>query len=122
MKINKNEMIVGVDVDETLVMHHPEDYENIKLVKLNYYGHPKEFGIHQDHIELIKAYKKRGFYVRVHSANGVQWAKEVVIKLGLEDFVDDVETKMAKFVDDKDALYVFGTNVYVPLKKKNGEY
>lgn len=116
MVVNKNETIVAIDCDETLVMHDIECYPQLQMVELNYYGHKKTLAIHQDHVELVKAYRKRGFFVRVHSANGWRWAKEVVERLGLTDFVDEVETKIAKFVDDKDAQYVFGTNVYIPVK------
>jgi hydroxymethylpyrimidine pyrophosphatase-like HAD family hydrolase len=119
MIVNRNENIVCFDVDETLVFHEPEGYPQLAKLDLNYYGHWKTFGIHEEHVKLLKAYKKRGFYVRVWSNNGFRWASHVVEQLGLADFVDIVETKPAKYVDDKvDAGQVIGQHVYVPVEKK----
>lgn len=109
MKINKNELRVPIDVDGTLIDRLPTDIDpnSIKnmfvTVDLNYYGKPVVKRIMKENIELLKSYKKRGYEVIVHSANGWKWCQEVVEKLGLTEFVDEVATKPMKYVDNEPA-------------------
>lgn len=118
MVVNKNEQVVCFDVDETLILHDPTKHASLTTVALSYYGHDKLVSVHEEHVKLLKAYKKRGFYVRVWSNNGWRWARHVVEHLGLTDFVDAVETKPAKYVDDKVAAdQVIGQHVYIPLEE-----
>lgn len=115
MTVNKHEHIVNVDVDETLVLWSIKKYPSMKTAEFNYYGIKKTLAIHQEQIDLVKSYKKRGYYVRVWSANGWRWANEVVTKLDLQDFVDHVETKGTKFLDDHNkTIKVTGAHVYIP--------
>lgn len=101
MRINKNEMRVLIDVDKTLIR--PATKSDDLFILFNYYN------IHQPHVPmhnnimLLKAQKARGYEVIVHSANGWQWAQEVVEKLQLTDHVDEVATKPLKYIDDKPA-------------------
>lgn len=113
-KINKQELRADFDIDETLVMEHPEDYPGAEIIQLNYYGHKRLRAIHKEQVELLKAYKKRGYYIRAHSNNGWQWVKEVVDKLELQDFVNEIECKATKRVDDE---AVPGGHVYIPMRK-----
>lgn len=116
MIVNKYENIVSVDVDETLIMHDHEKYPQLPKVHLNYYGHDKICAVHTEHVILIKAYQKRGFWVRVNSNNGWKWAEKVVDALDLRDFVNEVCTKTSKYMDDhKDAAQVCGQHVYIPI-------
>lgn len=77
---------VSFDVDETLVKMVDE-----KLV------------VHNKHVEALKLHWYRGHHVRVHSAGGGPWAKYVVKKLELEDFVHEIVAKDYWYVDDKPA-------------------
>lgn len=117
MKLNKHELGSGFDIDGTLILHNHESYPQLPKITLNYYGHPKIVAIHTEHVQLLKSYKKRGYFVRVHSANGWAWVKEVVEKLGLTDFVDEGETKLTKYVDDLDPEGITGRPIYIPVKK-----
>lgn len=120
MKLNKNENRIVCDVDETLIFHDAYKYPTLSQVELNYYGHKKKFAIHEDHVKLLKAYKKRGFYIIVHSNNGYKWVEQVVNALGLFEFVDEGCTKAVKYVDDhKKASQVVGQHVYIPVEKKD---
>lgn len=69
-------------------------------LELDYYGMKRLCWPHKRHIELLKAYKKRGFTVAVWSANGKEWADEVVDKLGIREFVDATGGKPRGFIDD----------------------
>ncbi len=104
MQVNKSELKCSFDVDETLLMAaRPKTFRDgqIKSVKLDYYGTPRVRWPHIRHIEIIKAHKARGFYIRVFSANGWRWAEQAVKALGLEDYVDIAETKDQVIFDDK---------------------
>ena len=123
MNIVDNEVIVCFDCDDTLVMwdsnHNYQDFPGTpelqqKIPFINPYDNSIAYlKPHKRHIELLKQYKGRGFYVRVWSAGGVQWAKAVVETLGLEQYVDSVETKPAKYVDDLQAADVLGVRIYI---------
>ncbi len=117
MKINTNELNIDFDVDETLILHDFESYPHLPRVEINYYGMKTTVAIHTEHVKLLKSYKKRGFYLRVVTNNGYRHAKEVVTKLGIEDFVDEVCTKSTKYVDDtkEDTRQ----HVYIKMKKEN---
>lgn len=102
MKINSNENIVLIDVDDTLITPHShlagkEVEDSIAItngeVTENVYVMDK-------HVSLLKMSKLRGLFVRVHSQSGVEWALRVVEALGLTKYVDSVETKPKWYVDD----------------------
>lgn len=120
MQITETETIVCIDCDDTLCMWDnefrqphdgaiafPDPYDN----SINY------LKVHQKHVDLIKKYKGRGFYIRVWSAAGYKWAESVVKTLGLEAYVDSIETKPIKYIDDLTGDYVLGTRVYLPYEK-----
>lgn len=111
MKINKNENVILVDVDSTLILYGTNNVER----SFNYYGMNKKAAPHFEHIALIKSYKKRGFFVRVHSNNGWEWAQEVVTVLGLTEIIDEIETKPTRFMDDVELPHndVIGMRVYI---------
>lgn len=116
MKVNTNENIIHFDVDETLILHDPTKHQSSRKIMLDYYGHSNIFAVHEEHVKLLKAYKARGFYIRVNSNNGYRWAEEVVKALHLTDYVDEVSTKAVKYVDDKkEAEQVVGQHVYIPV-------
>ena len=101
MKINKNELRILVDIDKTLITPcHPDAFHHIRF---DYYGahvyHQPMF----NNILLLKAQKARGYEVIAHSANGWAWTEEVINKLGLAGYVDEVATKPLKYMDDKPA-------------------
>lgn len=71
------------------------------ILTIDFYGMPKYCREITVHTEFLKSLKARGYYIRVHSGNGAEWAANVVKALKLEDYVDSVETKPAKVIDDK---------------------
>lgn len=99
MRINKNELRAAVDIDETLITR--KNPRTQITIELDYYGEKVIRQPMLNNIRLLKAYKKRGYEVTVHSANGWAWATEVIKKLGLEEYVDEVGTKFLKSLDDK---------------------
>lgn len=94
--------VVLCDVDDTLVEWVAPPYNTEDdLLCLDFYGMPKYVREIKVHTEFLKSLKVRGYYVRVHSGNGALWAEQVVKALGLQDYVDSIETKPAKVIDDK---------------------
>jgi hypothetical protein len=117
MRIIKEELWACVDVDWTLVMHDGEGKRNAILIK-SPSGVSKWYVPHRDHIDLIKDWKARGYFITVWSANGWEWAKIVTEALGLEYFVDEVRSKPLKHVDDKtDSVEIIGPRIYIPFRE-----
>lgn len=105
MQVNEQDTVL-FDVDGTLIEWLDTAFdgmgyriENSKV--LDFYGTPKAVKPIFVHVEFLKSLKKRGYYIRVHSGNGFAWAKQVVEALQLQPYVDSVETKPSKVVDDK---------------------
>lgn len=113
MVINKNENIVPVDVDKTLILPDYWNYPQLPVIEYNYYGIKKKAAVHTAHVELVRSYKKRGFFIRVWSNNGWKHCKEIIDQLDLVDFVDEIEAKSHRFVDDLEANEVLGSRVYI---------
>jgi hypothetical protein len=105
MRIRTSELPVVIDVDKTLIGDISADpkLDVFPFVGFDYYGNRVYAKRIIEHIDLLKSYKARGYEVTVWSANGYKWAKEVVEKLELTEFVDEVASKPLKYVDDKDA-------------------
>lgn len=122
MKVTESEMIVVCDVDDTLVMwsdNFTQPHEGAIGFIDPYDNSVNYLTVHQMHVNLLKKYKGRGLFVRVWSAAGYKWAASVVKTLGLEDYVDSVETKPIKYMDDLPGDKVLGARVYIPFKDKS---
>lgn len=115
MLVINNEVIIGCDVDNTLVRK--VDTGSIQIINPND-NKLFNYEIHTDHVDLLRQYKGRGFYIIVWSANGVKHAESVVIALGLNDgTVDQIMTKPMKHMDDKtEAEYIVGSRVFIPME------
>ena len=116
MKRNKQKVIVACDVDGTLVRLVPEGTTNSIQIVSPYSGTPRYYVVHNEHVELLRQYKGRGFYNHVWSANGEEHAYSVVVALGLDDgTVDETSAKPMKHIDDKsDVASVTGAHVFIP--------
>jgi hypothetical protein len=107
------EVVVGTDVDGTLVRRNDEGEISI----LNPYDNVTyRYSIHTEHVELLRQYKGRGFFNIVWSANGKKHAESVIDALGLNDgTIDLVMTKCMKHLDDKTkAEFIVGSRVFIP--------
>jgi phosphoserine phosphatase len=123
MQVIENEQVICFDVDDTLVkwgdnyMHpHKNKAGTIDAIDfIDPYDNSVLYLIpHLKHIALLKKMKGRGYYVRVWSAGGVKWAEAVIRKLELESFVDSVETKPIKYVDDLITVSdILGSRIYL---------
>lgn len=116
MNINNNEVIIGCDIDGTLIRP-TKAGEIAELTVVNPYDNKSyDYIIHNEHVELLRQYKGRGFFIRAWSANGVKHAHSVILALGLDDgTIGSVETKPMKHMDDrKDLEAIVGARVFIP--------
>lgn len=91
------ELVVALDVDET-------------LVRYNDRGVPV---VHLAHVRALKEHWRRGHHVIVWSAGGGAWAKHVVNMLNLGYFVHETKAKPRWTYDDRpesiqgDSIYLY---------------
>lgn len=114
MQVIENELIVACDIDDTLVMWDSPTVPSFGKVEIQFAGKSVYLTPHQYHIDLIKMYKERGYFVIAWSANGKSHAKKVIEALNLDEYVDLAMTKLTKHMDDsKDPGSILGPRVYV---------
>lgn len=115
MRVIKQNKIWQFDVDDTLIMWNPDPSPG-HASYIHVIG-PKGQGVslvpNRSNIELLKKLATVGWYIRVHSGSGWQWAKTVVKALGLELFVDEVTSKPLGNTDDGPHGEGIAYNVYL---------
>lgn len=113
--IIQSEMVVFVDVDDTIVMEHSKD-PDLKYTDV-LTGKEKLGKIHKAHVEQIIKHKARGFFVIVWSGNGYKHAEQIVNALGIQEHVDLIMSKPVKYFDDlTDANQILTSRVYLDDK------
>ncbi len=101
MVVNNNANIVLIDIDDTLVSLHY--IEGITPIYVEFHDEQIPVYPRAENIQFVKDCALRGFYLRVHSQGGHEWAERVVRLLGLEKMIHSVETKPKWYLDDLDA-------------------
>lgn len=117
---DKNEKVVVVDCDDTLVMwgdNHTQPQENSIPISDPIDGEVYHLIPHYEHVRLVKHFYNRDYFVIVHSASGGRWAEAVVKALDLSNHVHMTMAKCLKYVDDLDASHWMGNRIYLPYKK-----
>lgn len=114
MKVIKNENIIHVDIDDTLIIHlNNKDHPDEEYI-INPYTYEKmRIRRSLKHIELIKNYKGRGFYIIAHSGNGWKYTESIIKQLNLEEYIDLVHTKNSRYVDDLPCEEWMGNRIYL---------
>lgn len=100
MKVIDNELVVATDIDDTLACWIDPTVPGPNKIAVEFAGKTVYLTPHTYHIDLIKMYKERGYYIIAWSANGKTHVKRVIEALGLEGYVDLGMTKLAKYLDD----------------------
>lgn len=103
MKVIKNERVTPFDVDHCLI--YPIDAERPFIMPEIDVFDPvtKRFirmNFNTNMVRLLREERQRGSYTIVWSRSGWEWAKNVVLALGLEDCVDRVMSKPQVYFDD----------------------
>lgn len=114
MRINENEDITPIDVDETLVLrgYHPL-LSTVDIPDPLCPGQFIKLRVHEPMIRLLREQHSRGSHIIVWSRGGYKWAAAVVKALGIEDYVHEVMSKPKTYFDDlpvenwlKDRVYL----------------
>lgn len=111
-----NNNITCFDVDDTLAIW-PKDFRINKpgRVKFLYGGENVYLEEHSFHTLFLKQCYLRGDHVIVWSANGYEWARQVVAEFKLEQHVSLVMSKPIRHVDDKEEkTSIVGPRVFIP--------
>lgn len=101
MIVNKNENIRPFDIDGCLVFV-SKDLSNAEIVEV---VDPVNAGtitmhINKNMVRLLLEEHQRGGYILVWSRGGWEWARNVVLALGLDDYVHEVMSKPLVYFDD----------------------
>ncbi len=101
-KFNPAPRIWEFDVDGTLIERNLSEYPDSP--RLQFKG-PKGHNItvipNQKNINLLTILSKTGWYIKVHSGTGAEWAKLIVDQLDLSSYVDEVSAKPLGRTDDQ---------------------
>lgn len=104
MRINKNEAILPVDIDGTLIthIHKPIYYTDDCLAVVDPLDSTKVIYVEANHamIRLLKEEHHRGACIKVWSRGGWEWAQNVIKALELEQYVDEIMSKPRSYFDD----------------------
>lgn len=114
MKTVRNENVLPVDVDETLIVSTTDKELKTRPV---WDDVTKSFLMvqpHENHVRLLMDQKARGRFIIVWSKNGFAWAEAVVNALGLSSTVDLVMTKPTAYVDDVEVKDWLTERIFIP--------
>lgn len=118
--IFKENHVVCFDVDDTLVIWNIKNPEN--TIPFNNYGTLQPLEPHIEHINQLKYFSRRNWFVIVWSQGGFEWADEVVNTLGLKPYVNLVLAKPKFYYDDLNCIHWLGNPEFIESKgKKNGK-
>ena len=119
MKIIKNENVLCVDIDETLIVS--TDDKDAKTCPIWDQVTKSFLAVqpHKPHIRLLHEEKSRGRFIIVWSRGGHAWAEAVVKGLGLLGTVDLIMSKPYAYIDDKPINEWLTEQIYIP---HNTEY
>jgi hydroxymethylpyrimidine pyrophosphatase-like HAD family hydrolase len=113
MRVVKNEKLVVIDVDDTLVLWRNYGKGNKVSIKDAYSNKMLVAFVHDNNVRLLKEKSRRGYHVIVWSAGGYEHALEVVKALKLVPYVDQVMSKPTCYVDDKPVCDWFPKRVWL---------
>lgn len=102
MIVVKNESIIPIDIDSTLIL--PIDENKFAGRKVDVYDSVTKKFIkmiaHEPNIRLLREEHHRGSYIVVWSKGGYEWASNVIKALDLVPYVDIIMSKPKTYIDD----------------------
>lgn len=96
-----NPKVWNFDVDDTLVMWNLSEYQDLPTIEVPGCNGVVTLAVNQKNINLLIKLAHIGWYIRVHSGSGVDWAEKIVVALNLMPYVDSIETKALGNTDDQ---------------------
>jgi hypothetical protein len=105
VQILKSDLVVCVDVDDTLVswsqLEHIPECINIRgVIEIDFNDVKATYQVYSDNVESLMTHHHKGHYIVVWSGSGCEWALAVVEALKLEAYVDVVMAKPRWLLDD----------------------
>lgn len=97
----ENSRIWEFDVDDTLIIWNVSEFPDGPFITVQSDKGLVRLVPHTKNINLLVKLAKIGWYIRVHSGSGVEWASKIVSALDLTTYVDSVESKPLGKTDDK---------------------
>ncbi len=101
MRVNESAQLWEFDVDDTLVMWDRSKYPELEDVAVLTDKGTAVLKVNKFQVKLLIKLAKVGYFIRVHSGSGFDWASKVVQALGIEQYVDEVASKPKGRTDDK---------------------
>lgn len=124
MIVTKNENIRPVDVDGCLIYNLPNDGEihhAIDIVDPLDTSKRIRQGVNYNMVRLLKEEYQRGGHIIVWSRSGWEWARNVVLALGIEKYVHEVKSKPLAYFDDTPVKKWMKDRVFIgPHEKYKG--
>lgn len=116
-KVAPTDFSANIDVDDTLILWE-EGFElpgDDKIqITCPYDGKVTYHRVHQRHVDFIKKLKARGYTIVIWSSAGARWAEAAVNALGISEYVDWIQTKPVKVLDDlSDPREIIGDPFYL---------
>jgi predicted phosphatase len=101
----ESDLVVGVDVDDTLVSWSTKDsdkppHPECVPIGIVFDGKIEQYWVFLPNLKSLKTHKHKGHAIVVWSGSGFAWAKKVVEVLALEDYVDLIMAKPKWLLDD----------------------
>lgn len=106
----KNDNIVFVDVDDTLIKWNVSEHDT-DIVYINFSGERHKHSVIRANVDALLKHNSRNHAIVVWSQGGFQWAEAVVKALGLESKVTAVMSKPKFLIDD------LQSNMWMPIAK-----
>lgn len=115
MKVLKESNITSFDCDGTLVLWSKKYHEPKTGTIEFWYGNEKIYLYpHIPHVTFLKHCYNRGDFIEIWSQNGWEWAKQVIEKLELTEYVHLVRSKPSRHIDDKQTLEdIVGNRIFL---------
>lgn len=102
MKVIKNERVIPIDVDETLVHHTAVEGGAEITVRDPYADRWIKVWANMPMLTILREEYSRGSFIIVWSKGGFSWAEAVIKTLHFEEYVDIIMSKPYVYFDDKD--------------------
>ena len=102
MKKLEQSRTVMVDVDDSIILWFPEQYQHLpeNLIIIEGNGQQIAFLPHFKNIEFIKRLKLQGYGIVIWSASGPDWCEKIVKALNIENIPDVIMGKPELSIDD----------------------
>jgi len=112
MKSVKNDKLLYVDCDDSLILWNLSKYPKFPKVTINTVKGPCILAVHKKNINLLIKFAKLGYGIVLWSGSGYRWAEKVAKAVGIDQYVDIYLCKPQYYLDDFPCQYWMGTRIY----------